>query len=150
MKKPYILLILLALSSLLGACATPKNVEVDNLKKSGLYARGSFNVDGTFSRSSLTDKDQKRQKFQIMSVTGKEVDGFKKIQTAIANKTDKDLNLQYRFSWYDAQGMQIESDSTTWQPLHLFGKVTRPINNVARSREAITFELYVRNFKYSK
>lgn len=141
---------LLVLSLLFGACATPKNVEVDSLSRLGLKAKGTFNVDGTFSRSALTDKDQKKQSFQIMTVTGKEVDGFKKVQITIMNKTDRDLNLQYRFTWYDAQGLEIESDSTSWQPLHLFGRVTRPINSVARSRQAATFELYIRKFQYTK
>ena len=149
-NKSITLLGLLGLCLLLGACTTPKSVEVGNLGKSGLKAKGSFNIDGTFSRSALTDKGQKKQNFQIMTVTGKEVDGFKKIQVTVMNKLDKDLNLQYRFSWYDAQGMEIESDSTSWQPLHLFGRVTRPINSVARSRQAVSFELYIRNFKYTK
>ncbi|GDY25868.1 hypothetical protein AHAT_17580 [Agarivorans sp. Toyoura001] len=58
-----------------------------------------------------------------------------------------DLDLQYRFYWYDSNNMQINSATTAWTPLSLHGKQQIQVQSVALVNIASHFKIYVREVK---
>lgn len=136
---------------LLVACQSgPKVADVTPLGSSdtGYLVEGWFNEDGSFTGTDLsTFSGNDRYKFAVTFLTGNETRGFKKGQLTIRNESKKFLSLQYRFFWYDKDGVEIPSDSTAWQPLHLSGKLTRSVSSVARRPEATHFKVFIRELK---
>ncbi|MBT1442943.1 YcfL family protein [Shewanella sp. JM162201] len=67
-----------------------------------------------------------------------------KAHALIQSKSATDLRLQYRFSWYDANGLAIDSEGQSWQSLKLHGKQQQQVSSVAPNPNASSFEVYVR------
>lgn len=55
-----------------------------------------------------------------------------------------DLNLQYRFYWYDSNNVQLNNATTAWTPLSLHGKQQIQVQSVALVNNANHFKIYVR------
>ena len=66
-----------------------------------------------------------------------------KAVVTVVSKKHYSLNLQYKFYWYNAQGVEIGSGS--WQPLVLYGKETQQIQAVASNSSAKEFKIEIRN-----
>lgn len=62
----------------------------------------------------------------------------------IASKVSTDLRLQYKFSWYDSQGILVEGEGQSWQSLKLHGMQQQQVSSVAPNQSASRFEVYVR------
>lgn len=66
-----------------------------------------------------------------------------KAQVSLRSKDRDALPLQYRFDWFDAQGMEIASN-TAWKPLIIYGKETKTVQAVAPDPLARGFKLKLR------
>ncbi|MGY5453230.1 YcfL family protein [Agarivorans sp. MS3-6] len=55
-----------------------------------------------------------------------------------------DLDLQYRFYWYDSNNVQIDNATSAWTPLSLHGKQQVQVQSVALVNTASHFKIYVR------
>ncbi|WP_372870393.1 YcfL family protein [Shewanella sp.] len=62
----------------------------------------------------------------------------------ISSKVSTDLRLQYKFSWYDAQGLLVEAEGQSWQSLKLHGMQQQQVSSVAPNSSASRVEIYVR------
>ena len=70
-----------------------------------------------------------------------------RLQVAIRLKSQiaYDQTLQYRIDWFDANGMPVEPDSTSWQPLVLHGGEQKVIQASALLPQAAAFHFSVRD-----
>lgn len=64
-----------------------------------------------------------------------------KVQVKIANKTSGYRTVNYKFSWFDENGMEISSPSSPWLTLALEGGESRFVSDVAVSPKAKDFSL---------
>lgn len=62
----------------------------------------------------------------------------------ISSKIATDLRLQYKFTWYDINGLTIEDEGVSWKSLKLHGKQQMQVSAVAPNTTAVRCELYVR------
>ncbi|MCZ4337026.1 YcfL family protein [Shewanella colwelliana] len=62
----------------------------------------------------------------------------------ISSKVATDLRLQYKFTWYDINGLTIEDEGVSWKSLKLHGKQQMQVSAVAPNSSAVRCELYVR------
>ncbi|QYJ87629.1 YcfL family protein [Shewanella mesophila] len=62
----------------------------------------------------------------------------------ISSKVATDLRLQYKFTWYDLNGLTIEDEGVSWKSLKLHGKQQMQVSAVAPNITAVRCELYVR------
>lgn len=67
-----------------------------------------------------------------------------KASVTIQSKVGNTLNLQYRFTWLDGNGMEINPESGTWKPLILYGKDNKTLLGVAPNPSAKEFKVVVR------
>ncbi|MGL5006773.1 MAG: YcfL family protein [Plesiomonas sp.] len=69
------------------------------------------------------------------------------VQVVIKNQQKTAKLLEYRFYWYNAQGLEIDSDSTLWHTLTVLANEIGRIHAVATDLNAEYFRLYVRTKK---
>ena len=65
-------------------------------------------------------------------------------QVSLRSKDRDTIPIQYRFDWYDAQGMEIAANATAWKPLLIYGRETKTIQGVAPDPRAHEFKLKIR------
>ncbi|EAR54029.1 hypothetical protein SKA34_15703 [Photobacterium sp. SKA34] len=76
------------------------------------------------------------------------VNGLMQASVEAINKVNTDLNLQYRFYWYDDQGLEISGSAAPWHPFALAGNGEVILQGVADKTEATQYRIYVRRAVY--
>lgn len=77
-----------------------------------------------------------------------DVNGLMKAGVPVTSKTDSDMKLQYRFYWYDAQGLEVDGSDSPWRQFVLHGKDSMTLQAVARKPEAKQYRIYIRQANY--
>ena len=81
---------------------------------------------------------------QVLERTTRRVNGLMEVQIRGQNITDKDIQLEYRFIWLDAEGVPLESGMSVWKPLHLSAREDAFLKAIAPSPEAEDFLMTLR------
>jgi len=77
-----------------------------------------------------------------------EVNGLMKAGVPVSSKVNSDMKLQYRFYWYDAQGLEVEGSNSPWRQFVLHGKDSMTLQAVARNTHATQYRIYIRQADY--
>src|SRR5262245_10823842 len=64
-----------------------------------------------------------------------------KIQVDVTNLKTKSTSFNYKFNWYDPEGMQIDTALTTWQSQTIEGRETVTLTGIAPTPTAKDFKL---------
>lgn len=67
--------------------------------------------------------------------------GFLKVQAEVYNDTRERKIANYRFEWFDANGMMIDTALSNWRTVSLAGKESQFINAIAPTQTATDFRL---------
>ena len=67
--------------------------------------------------------------------------GLLKIQAEIVNRSSAYRNVNYKFEWFDSDGMAINSPNSVWISIPIEGGESRNISAVAPSPKAADFKL---------
>ncbi len=62
----------------------------------------------------------------------------------IRSQVSSDRLVQYKFTWFDANGLSIEDESMTWKALTVHGMQQVQVKSVAPTNQAVRCEIYVR------
>ena len=81
---------------------------------------------------------------QILDLRSVLVGNIMKVQATLRSKDKDTLSFQYRFEWYDAGGLEINSGAGSWKPVMLNGSETKNIQAVAPDQRAKEFKLEIR------
>jgi len=54
------------------------------------------------------------------------------------------LDVQYKFRWYDSQGIEVAPDGAPWQPLTLYGGESKGLQGVAPNPTVKEFKIEIR------
>lgn len=73
------------------------------------------------------------------------VNGRLLAQVMVTNKRDKSQNLQYRFNWYDAQGLEVDSGRSPWRQFVVYGGQSVILQGAALNPDAKNFRVSLRN-----
>ena len=57
------------------------------------------------------------------------------------------LEVQYKFRWYDAQGLEVAPEASPWQPLILYGGETKGLQAAAPNPGVKEFKIEIRYTK---
>ena len=66
-------------------------------------------------------------------------------QVMVTNKSSESQNLQYRFNWYDEQGLEVDSGKSPWRQFIVYGHDTVTLQGVALNPKAKNFRVSLRN-----
>jgi len=72
------------------------------------------------------------------------VNGMLEAQVRGQNIKNKDVQYEYRFVWLDRDGIEIDTQSSTWKPMALHAKEIALMKGMAPSPEATDFLMAVR------
>lgn len=120
-------LFVLASALLLGACAhNTAGIAVDS--------NGQVRIDSSSFASDIN----------VTDISSMMVADLVKASVLIQSKSSSDLRVQYKFTWFDANGDTIEDEATSWKSVKLHGMQQRQVSAVAPNTQATGFEIYVR------
>ena len=144
---------------LFAACSTPHvserkggSLEMEKLgSESGVMIEGRFKDDGSLDRKNSITKDNMRgYSFRVSDIRGVDLNGIKKVQISVVNRSDTKVDLQYRFIWIDDYGMEVSTNLENWQTVALYGNQTVAVTGTSNSPESSAFRVFIRPIKYSK
>ena len=70
--------------------------------------------------------------------------GLNRVNIQLTSLVQRQLDLQYRISWYNSEGMEIDAESRTYRPLILQGMDSVTVTGVANSPSAVTSRIRIR------
>ncbi|MDD1782869.1 YcfL family protein [Enterovibrio sp. ZSDZ35] len=68
-------------------------------------------------------------------------------QVKVTNKSSDVQNLQYRFNWYDAQGLEVDNGNSPWKPFIVYAGDSVTLQGVALNSNATNFRVSLRNIQ---
>jgi uncharacterized protein YcfL len=95
----------------------------------------------------LEDSTRLKDQIQVLSVNYDEVNGLKRVHITLQSAKHRRLRLNYRISWFDANGMEIDPDTKTYRNLLVEGRDTVTVTGVANSAAGVKSKLRVRGLE---
>lgn len=130
----------LALGAALGlaGCSTTAGVE--------MTGKSAWNDEGarTLEKKVIFNNSGLAGDIEIVEVKSAMAGDIMRAQATLRSKDRDTLPFQYRFDWFDANGLEINSGAGSWKPLLLVGRETKTIQAVAPDPRAREFKLKLR------
>ncbi len=76
--------------------------------------------------------------------------GILKATVRLKSLHNKTVTVQSKFSWFDADGVELEADGNPWSPLVLHGRESRAVQGLAPNTSAVSFKLHIRSGEKTK
>ncbi len=73
--------------------------------------------------------------------------GLNRVNIQLTSLVQRELHLQYRIAWFNAEGMEIDGDARTYRPLILQGMDAVTVTGVANHPSAVTSRLRLRELR---
>ncbi len=128
-----------AIASLgLAGCSTTAGVESTGKMSWDEQGARTLEKNVVFNNSSL------KGDIQIVDLKSAMAGDVMRAQATLRSKDKDTLPFQYRFDWYDASGIEINSGAGSWKPLILTGRESKTIQGVAPDPRAKEFKLKIR------
>lgn len=134
MKKYSILISLLASGALafLAGCQTVNTVESASQLGTPNYVTDKRVITDSSLNSAV----------RILSVNDATVSGnLRRVQVMVKNTTNSDKRFNYRWDWYDTEGMQVQTPGMGWRTENIKPQETRALSATAPSPKAVDFKL---------
>lgn len=122
----------------LAGCSTTAGVETTGKMSWDEQGARTLEKNVVFNNSGL------KGDIQIVDVKSSMAGDIMRAQATLRSKDRDTLPFQYRFEWFDASGMEINSGSGSWKPLLLNGRESKTIQAVAPDPRAKEFKLKIR------
>ena len=81
------------------------------------------------------------------AVTRRNAAGFLELYVTGYNKAYDTKRFQYKVDWLDADGLPVETKTSTWLPMSATGKTTFSFKVVAPRTEAVDFRMDTRKWE---
>ena len=114
---------------------------------SGIEAIGKPSADSTYAKHLVIHNETLADKIIIQEMQTRNRSDLLEVSLVLANLTSTDKQIQYRFTWYDADNFEVEPDSRTWTPATLHGKSTINMQALAPNTSVSTYKVNVRELK---
>ncbi|MBN1553065.1 YcfL family protein [bacterium] len=118
-------------------------------RTSGVQGSASSSVSPSgqvaYSNYVIINNQELSRGIQIVDLKSRYVYDMLQANVIIVNKYNKTLNIQYKFSWFDEAGMEIDVDSSAWTPVILYGNETKTLQGTAPNPSAVEFKINIRN-----
>jgi uncharacterized protein YcfL len=98
----------------------------------------------TGSSMIITENARLAHRVVVTNTIYDEVNGLKRVHITLTSDRNKRLRVDYRISWFDANGMEIDPQTKTYRNLILEGHDAVVVTGVANSPAAVSSKLRVR------
>lgn len=82
-------------------------------------------------------------RLDIVNVVAARAGDLSKASVEVKNDSNFAYKFEYRFKWYDANGMEINPDSTAWTPVAIMANETKSLQSLAPNPTGATFKLFL-------
>lgn len=113
---------------------------------SGLEAIGKPG-DPKLEKHLVIHNDVLAGKITISEMNTRTTGGLLEVSLVLANLSDSDKKMQYRFAWYDSANFEVEQGTSPWTPIVLHGKASANLQAVAPNGTVTTYKLNVREMQ---
>ena len=125
--------LLLISASALSACAT-----------SGMEATGRPMEQSEMAKHLVIHNESLAGDVMITDMLTRMRGDLLQVNVVLTNLTSTDKEIQYQFSWYDADNFEVEQGSRGWTPVTLHGHASINMQAVAPSPAVTTYKVNVR------
>ncbi len=122
----------------LGGCATTAAVEASG--KRGWNDEGAPEL----LKKVQIENSSLNGRIEIVDLKSALAGDLMSAQVLLRSKKSSELPLQYRFAWYDQQGMELSGNPAAWNPLIIYAGELRTVRGVAPDPRAREFKLRLR------
>ena len=98
-----------------------------------------LNTKVVYNSSSLS------RKVAIEEMTSSKAGDMLLAQVTMRSKAGETINLQYKFEWFDLNGLALNAASATWNPLVIYGKESKTIQGLAPDPRGRDYKLLLRD-----
>jgi uncharacterized protein YcfL len=121
-----------------GGCSSTAGVEATGKK--------TWNQEGApeLSKRIVINNRSLASDIEIIDMKSTLAGDLMKVQVAMRSRDRDIVQIQYKFDWFDAEGMEIGANQGAWKPFLIYGRETRTIQGVAPDPRAREFKLKVR------
>lgn len=85
------------------------------------------------------------RKVAIDEMTSSKAGDMLLAQVTLHSKAGDTINLQYKFEWFDLNGLALNASSATWKPLLIYGKESKTIQGLAPDPRGREYKLLLRD-----
>ena len=119
-------------------CASTAGLEASSIRLT------SPSGETTWSDSIAVGSTQLASALWITGVASPSVGGLLRPAVTLKSREQDTLALQYRWTWFDQQGLEVGSSSQPWQALTMYGNQTLSVQGLAPNSSVEGFKLHVR------
>ncbi len=101
-------------------------------------------IDGSAAGNVTTNFKNSPVDIKVLDTRSRLVGGLLQVNAEIESGISGTYMLEYKFSWYDSGGMEIDSARSAWMPLYLNGRETKTIQGLAPNPAAKAFKIKFR------
>lgn len=143
MKRLVPSLLAAAAVAILAGCAAPNTT--------GVTASVAPDENGVYQQYLQADNTRLARQILVRDVRcDQTANGFMRARCTLTSARNKTTQIQYKFTWFDAAGMEIAPDAETWRVLSIEGRDTRPVMGIAPTAAAESFRIRIREADRSK
>lgn len=114
---------------------------------SGMEATGKPTGDPKFAKHLEIHNDSLANKIFITEMHSRFKGDLLEANVVLSNLTSSDKNIQYKFSWYDADNFEVDPGADSWTPAIMHGRANVNMKAVAPNPSVKTFKVNVRELK---
>jgi len=92
----------------------------------------------------MVDNDSLARAIKITDLKSTFAGDLLRANVTLYSKRTDTLALQYKFRWYNSQGIEIDPESSPWQPIIIYGRETKSVQAVAPNPSAKEFKIEIR------
>ena len=85
------------------------------------------------------------RKVAIEEMTSSKAGDMLRAQVTMRSKAGDTINLQYKFEWFDLNGLALNAAAATWKPLIIYGKESKTIQGLAPDPRGRDYKLLLRD-----
>lgn len=111
---------------------------------SGIEATGKPMGDPEFAKHLVIHNESLAGDVTITEMNSRMTGDLLEVNVVLTNLTSTDKNIQYRFSWYDADNFEVEQGSRSWTPVTINGHASNSMKAVAPNPSVKSYKVNVR------
>ncbi len=107
-------------------------------------SRSVMDIDGSAMGSSTVNPKNSPVDIKVLDTRSKFINGLLMVNADIENGTSNQYTIEYKFSWFDSNGMTVDDGGNAWNPIYMQGKETRTIQGLAPNPSVKAFKIRIR------
>ncbi|MEI6057161.1 MAG: YcfL family protein [Lentisphaerota bacterium] len=103
-----------------------------------------MDIDGSAGGAGTVNYKNSPVDITVLDTRSRFVNDLLQVNMELENGISNTYELEYKFSWYDSGGMEVDPGRSAWIPINLKGKETKTIQGLAPNPSAKSFKIKIR------